>query len=150
MQFKNILCVCTGNICRSPIAEAYLARHLGGVNVASAGTHAVVGHSADETASQIAAEHGLDLSSHVARQIDNDVLRQQDLILVMEQGHLNWIRGNFPSVHGATFLVSRWSDGNDVDDPFRQSKNYFDTIFARLKPCLDDWVKKLQPAARNA
>lgn len=146
MRSDNILCVCTGNICRSPLAEAYLTSRLEGVNVTSAGTHALVGHGADETAQLVGHSNGLSLDGHEARQLTLELARGQDLILVMERGHLDWVATTIPAVRGRTFLASQWRDRADVDDPYRRSREYFETIFSRLTLCLDDWVTKVQSA----
>ena len=85
---KNILVVCTGNICRSPTGEYLLKKGLGdGYNVMSAGLGALVDHPAHEISQKIAMEHGIDMSAHRARQINLDILKWADLVLVMENGH---------------------------------------------------------------
>ena len=63
-MFDSILVVCTGNICRSPIAERFLRHALPGMKIDSAGTGALIGHEADESAVKIAALHGLSLDGH--------------------------------------------------------------------------------------
>ena len=68
MQIQNILVVCVGNICRSPMAEFFLKQSHPDLHISSAGLSAMVGHSADNKA--IACMDGLniDMRSHVARQ----------------------------------------------------------------------------------
>lgn len=85
-----ILTVCTGNICRSPVAELALARALSPVpevRVASAGTGALVGGSVPRQAQLLAAKDGIDASSHHARQIDVSMIRDADLIVAMSREH---------------------------------------------------------------
>lgn len=88
----HVLMVCLGNICRSPTAEVALrdAAKRRGVNitVTSAGTgdwHS--GKGADDRMRHAAAAHGLDLSSHVARQVDVAMMREADLILAMDRSN---------------------------------------------------------------
>lgn len=91
----NILTVCTGNVCRSPLAEYLLKERLQGVggddvtiNVASAGTHALVGKLIDEETRVIAASHGgANVSKHRARQLTSAMLEDADLILAMTRDH---------------------------------------------------------------
>ena len=84
---KNILVMCTGNICRSPTAEYLLRKELGpDYNVQSAGLGALVEHPAEETAMKVAAKNGIDMSPHKARQVTMDMLKWADLVLVMEAG----------------------------------------------------------------
>ena len=90
----KILLVCTGNTCRSPLAEALLRRELAraGVTdaqVGSAGTGAWEGERASEGSYLVALEKGLDLADHRARLATRDVLAEQDLILAMAGGHLH-------------------------------------------------------------
>lgn len=91
-MIKRILLVCTGNICRSPLAEALMRRALGergleGIDVASAGTGAWDGAPASEGAYLVGLERGLDLSGHRARLLTREMVDQADLILTMARHH---------------------------------------------------------------
>ena len=145
MHLQSILCVCTGNICRSPLAEAYLRAAFHERTIGSAGIGAMVGHRIEEQAARIADREGLDVVAHRARQIDAALVTQYDLILVMEQGQLEWIRSRYPEAQGRIFLASHWTDRREISDPFRQSGDYFDQIYAQLRTALDAWVAKLKP-----
>jgi protein-tyrosine-phosphatase len=88
----RIALVCTGNTCRSPLAEALLrqalvARGVTDVEVSSAGTGAWEGAPASEGAYLVALELGLDLSEHRARLLTADVIAESDLILTMARHH---------------------------------------------------------------
>lgn len=148
MTFENILCVCTGNICRSPLAEAYLAQGLPTSTVTSAGTHALVGEPADDKALEVAQSRGLQLGEHRARQLDEAIAREQDLILVMEKGQLEWVQSHYPFARGMVFLLSQWRDRDDVSDPYRHAQGVFDTVYERIQRCADDWMSRLQPEKR--
>jgi len=88
----HILFVCTGNICRSPMAAA-IARDLldaagrGDVEVSSAGIYAIVGHGATDDAVATADEHGLDLHGHRARQLTRELVTGADLVVGMTREH---------------------------------------------------------------
>ncbi|PCR37269.1 protein tyrosine phosphatase, partial [Klebsiella pneumoniae] len=90
-MLNSILVVCTGNICRSPIAERFLRQGLPNMKIDSAGTGALIGHEADESAVKIAAFHGLSLDGHKGQQFTSSLGRHYDLILVMEKKHLEQI-----------------------------------------------------------
>lgn len=84
--------VCTGNICRSPMAERLLAVHaaeLGAtVEVGSAGVRALVGHPAEPGAVAAMARRGIDLGDHVARSATTDLVDGADLVITMEGAHV--------------------------------------------------------------
>lgn len=86
----SILTVCTGNICRSPVAALLLARALGPVEtvrVESAGTGALVGAGVPVQAQRLAAEGGVDTTAHRARQLDIGMIRSADLVMAMSREH---------------------------------------------------------------
>ena len=92
MLFKNILVVCIGNICRSPMAEGLLKHALvacnkDGCTVSSAGLSALTGHPPDPKACQLMIEKGIDISYYRACQLNKEMIRKADLILVMESAH---------------------------------------------------------------
>ena len=91
MAFENILVVCVGNICRSPMAEALLKQRFPEKNIDSAGVGALVGHSADPAAIEIMQAQNIDISTHVAKQIDEKLAQKADLIFTMSEGQNKWI-----------------------------------------------------------
>ncbi|WP_423823863.1 hypothetical protein [Salinisphaera sp. SPP-AMP-43] len=130
------------------MAEAYLAQRTPRVEVAPAGTHALIDEPADDKAIAVARAQGLSLEQHRARQLEERIAREQDLILVMEKNQLEWVRNNLPFARATTFLLSHWRDGDNVDDPYRRGQYYFNTIYDRIQQCLDEWVARIQPARR--
>ena len=84
MAFDNILVVCVGNICRSPMAEALLKQRFPNKNIDSAGVGALVGHPADPAALEIMTKQGIDITSHVAKQIDENWQEQPILFLLCQ------------------------------------------------------------------
>lgn len=106
----SILVVCTGNICRSPIAEgmirnALAARFAGSApTVSSAGTWGVEGAEATPEAIKAAAERGVIIRQHRARRLSTDMTRDADLVLVMGTEHREALRQD-PEVAGRTFTL---------------------------------------------
>ena len=95
-ESQHVLFVCTGNICRSPLAEAYLKKllHKGGppnVRVSSAGIYAIPGNTTPPEGIETAAQIGLDLDSHRARPLTPETVDQADLIVVMAPEHAEFI-----------------------------------------------------------
>ena len=145
-MFKNILVVCVGNICRSPMGE-YLLRHKlshkPDMTIESAGIGALVDKPADETARQILLENGIDASNHKARQVTKDMLAQADLILAMEEKHLKHLYAMAPQVRGKAFLMGKWLDNQPVPDPYRQQRPAFEHAYKLIDQASDAWLKFL-------
>ena len=145
-MIRNILVVCVGNICRSPLGERLLrhgAPHLG---VTSAGIGALVGSSADQTALTIAAAHGVSLDGHIARQFTADLGRAADLILVMEPGHKAQIARDTPQLSGKTMLFDHWSGANGIADPYKRSAEFHELVFDKIEAAAAEWIKRLPKA----
>lgn len=143
LMFNNILVVCVGNICRSPTGERLLKDRLPGKKVSSAGISALVGHSADEQAFEVAREHNIDLTNHIARQVTSKMCRDSDLILVMEKGHIDAITQICPEVRGKTMLFGHWLKQIEIPDPYRRSNELFEHVFQLLDEAAGHWVKML-------
>lgn len=110
----TILTVCTGNICRSPLAEVLLRAELEplGVRVHSAGTHALVGHGMPEPALELAAREGVDpevAAAHQARYLVEPLLEDADLILTMAREHRSHVVKMMPSRLRRTFTVREFA-----------------------------------------
>ena len=124
-MIKRILLVCTGNICRSPLAEALLThalRERGAADVAvtSAGTGAWDGAPASEGAYLVGLERGLDLSGHRARLLTREVVEHADLVLTMARHHRARVQelGGEGRVFVLGEYAGRSSDEAEVSDPF--------------------------------
>lgn len=123
-MINNVLFVCTGNICRSPLAASLLERALKErgleVTVASAGTGAWDGAPASEGAYLVGLERGLDLSGHRARLLSRELVEQADLILTMARHHRARVDelGGEGRVHVLGEYAGREGDDVEVSDPF--------------------------------
>lgn len=147
-MFNKILVVCVGNICRSPTGEYLLKQRLPNHTIASAGVGALVDHPADAQASAVAKQHGLDLSPHSARQLTAEICAQHDLILVMEQRHIEQVCKIAPSARSKVMLFGQWlpQGRRDVADPYRQSDEMFQIVYQQLEQAADLWAEKLKRA----
>ena len=141
---KNILVVCTGNICRSPTGEYLLKKELGeGFKVMSAGLGALVDHPAHEISQKIAMQHGVDMSAHRARQINLDILKWADLVLVMENGHKVELQRRYPDMGEK---IHRYGEAQQVDipDPYRRPENAFVLAWNFISKLTPYWVEKIK------
>lgn len=142
-MFDTILVICTGNICRSPIGERFLRQALPGKKIDSAGTGALVGHAADDSAIKIAALHGLSLEGHKGQQFTAALSRKYDLILVMEKAHVEQVNRIAPEARGKTMLFGQWLDHRDIPDPYRKSEEAFASVYHLIEQAGLRWVEKL-------
>jgi protein-tyrosine-phosphatase len=120
----KILFVCSGNTCRSPLAEAITRRLLADagrndIEVSSAGTSAWDGSPASDGALLVGMERGLDLSAHRSRQLTAEILKESDLVLVMSPSHLTRVKEIDPEAkaHLLAGFASQ-GEGRAVQDPF--------------------------------
>ncbi|MCD6003493.1 MULTISPECIES: low molecular weight protein-tyrosine-phosphatase [Halomonadaceae] len=150
-MFKHILVVCTGNICRSPVAEAILRQQLPNCQVSSAGLGALQGEPVSSFAQQLAESDGLDVTHHRARQLTVPMIQKADLILVMTEGQRRALGEQAPHALGKTLLLGRWlndGEGQDIPDPYRKTLDVFEHVHTLLKDASFLWVDKLPKTLR--
>ncbi len=138
MSFPNILVVCVGNICRSPMAEALLRQSFPQKNIFSAGLEGLVGHPADPMAIECMHEEGLDISSHVARRLNSEMLVRADLIFAMSTQQVQVIEERWTFSRGKVFRLCHWSDKN-IPDPYRKDKSAFILAKNLIQEGVADW-----------
>ncbi len=148
LKNKTVLFVCTGNSCRSVMAEAFLKKMLlnrEDIEVISAGTNALVGmHPTAETKALLLKE-GIDVSFHSAQTISGALLKKADLILVMEKSHEAKILDRVPGVRNRLYLLkefARMPDSDlDIADPIGKSEEAYRQIFNTIKEAVSKIVE---------
>ena len=151
MKLDKIVVVCTGNICRSPMAEALLKSYLPHKEIYSAGLDVDYNHLSNQGATEqarcTAKKHGYDISLHKATQLTEKMVNEMDLILVMTQEHLDQIAIRFPGCASKTLLIGQWIGVGYIKDPLNQDLVMFEECFTLLKKAVASWSMKLSAFA---
>ncbi len=146
---KRLLVVCTGNICRSPMAEGLLKktldeRGIGGVEVASAGTFALIGYPAEAMAQKVMEPFGVDLSEHRARSISPELIRWADCILVMTPQHRAEVEELVPEAGEKVRLLGAYGSWHDqerpIGDPYGRGGLQYRNCAVEIAEAVDGFV----------
>lgn len=132
---KSILFVCSGNICRSPLAEGLLKYYIDSsetlarceIEVSSAGTFDTEPSAASEYSQVVAREFGADITGHISRHLTRKIIMEADLIVVMAENHYEFIADIFPDMIDKVKFLSEFSDGkrDDIPDPYGYGIDYY-------------------------
>ncbi len=162
IPLKRVLFVCTGNTCRSPLAEVLfrdLTRERDDYEVLSAGVGAFSGQPASRHSQELARERGLDLSGHRSRAVTVDLVDDATHIFAMSRGHLADLLDDYPDAEDKMYLVSEFAAedelrGRDLTDPFGGGlEDYRETLarLERLLPSVFNYIEQTwKPATGDA
>ncbi len=120
----NILLLCTGNLCRSPMAEGLFRTWLPAHELFSAGLAAAQGEPADPLAIALMRQMGIDISAHRARSVAHWMMQEADLVLTMDGEQRDLALRRFPFAAGKVERIGE-IDGIDIPDPYRRGLGAF-------------------------
>ncbi|MEQ1274388.1 low molecular weight protein-tyrosine-phosphatase [Acinetobacter ursingii] len=138
MQIQNILVVCVGNICRSPMAEYFLKQSHPHLSIESAGISGLIGEGADAKAIQCMDALNIDMRPHIARKLNSDLIKKADLILVMSLNQQKHLEQTWPFAKGKVFRLGHWQHKN-VPDPYQHDQAFFDETCRNIQAYVSDW-----------
>lgn len=149
----HIVFVCTGNICRSPMAEGFMrhkfkemGRH--DLSISSMGIHGLNDYPATEYAQKVCEKDGFDISSHKARSLVGDELQKADLIFCMEPVHKKFVQTFFPWLREKVFLLGAWPDKatrkSSIQDPMGGSYEKYQQVFDLIKSHIERIIPLLE------
>ncbi|MDI6774592.1 MAG: low molecular weight protein arginine phosphatase [Verrucomicrobiota bacterium] len=143
---KQLLFVCSGNVCRSPIAEHLLRARLGPRSewtVASAGLSAWTGMPASQSAIDALRERGIDMTGHRSRALDRERIDASSVIVVMTNSHRDQIRRLYPEAVERVFLLRSFdpaAEDEDLEDPIGGSPEQYRRVRDQIEAALPDLI----------
>lgn len=151
----HILIVCTANICRSPVGAALLQRRLGerGMedwSVSSAGTWARMRRGPARHSLKVAADRDLDISNHQSEMIKAEHLRDADLVLCMESGHVEALQAEFPQYGHKIYLFSEMTGKQyDIADPYGKTLPEYEIMARELEHLTEEGLERIITLAQE-
>lgn len=149
---RNVLFVCKGNICRSPLAAAYaeVGASVCGlpITVCSAGLETTPGKEAHPLARQMAEKHGLSLDKHVTKPLAPEMVAQADIIVVMETAHRKALITSYPEAKHKVFNLGHFngSSPTEIADPYNGTLTDFEHCYEVIRYSCDRLLKRIKRA----
>ncbi len=147
---KVILFLCTGNICRSPMAAGLLRQRLaekgleGKYQVISAGVEAVDGYRASRNGVFVMAERGIDTTSHIAHTVTGNDMIRANLVLSMSRRQAQSLRQSWPQYAWKVYLLSEMAGKRqDIKDPFGGTVEQYRAAADVISSYIDEGLERI-------
>lgn len=147
----NVVFICTGNMCRSPMAEGILKARWrllgkGELRVTSMGTSGIEGQPASEPSRELCRDNGIDIEAHRSRGLNPEELMDASIIFVMEPLQLKHMHLLFPAIRDKTFMLGAWpgkkTRKSTIKDPIGRSMRVYRSVYNAI----DDHITRIIPS----
>lgn len=150
----KVMFICTGNICRSAMADAYAKKivheqHLD-IQIFSAGTYASTGEHASFNSIEVMKDYDVDLSVHTATNISDSNIGNMDLILCATQSHKLFLTHYYPDLSSKVYTIKEYAEqcntpsDTDIKDPWGYDINVYRICAAEIVICVDKIIQKIK------
>ncbi|KMK78266.1 low molecular weight protein arginine phosphatase [Alkalihalobacillus pseudalcaliphilus] len=144
MLKKKILFICTGNTCRSPLAE-WILKTKAGVHyeVRSAGIFAFPGSPASQGTTDVLKKRGIsDIEKHQAQGVTAELLDWADVVLTMTENHKQQLLMQYPVANKVETLTRYVSENGDIVDPFGAPTSIYEKTAVQMEQLIEQFIKK--------
>ena len=151
----NILFICTGNTCRSVIAEELAKKYFSGyedIKIKSCGIASSTAFSTPEIVLELMKKENIEFKGHISTPVTKKLMDEAGIILVMDKNHMEYIRYNFPRAEKKTYLLKSYvklREGSpvlpdmDISDPIGGTEEVYTECFDEIKECIIKLVDKV-------